>query len=102
MNLSFWTITMWKDEQSMKIYRNSGAHLKAMPKLLNWSNEASVVSWTQQEEGFPTWKEAYNQLQERGRLSKVNNPSENHISKRIKEPVSTKFENLLYPPKSND
>ena len=43
----FWTMTMWNDERSMKTYITTGAHLKAMPKLSDWADEASVVHWYQ-------------------------------------------------------
>lgn len=101
LDLTFWTMTMWKDEESMKKYRNSGAHLKAMPKLLNWCSEASVVSWVEEKNTIPTWKQAYSLLQQRGRLSKIKNPSNNHISKIIDEPnYKSKMESFIYPIKS--
>lgn len=101
--LTFWTMTLWSDEQSMKKYRNTGAHLKAMPKLIKWSNEASVVSWTQQTDDLPTWQQAYQQLQEKGRPSKVNNPTKNHLTKQIEKPKDKNLlENQLYPTKSKN
>lgn len=101
--LTFWTVTLWQDEQSMKKYRNSGAHLKAMPKLIKWSNEAFVVSWTQQTNDLPSWQQAYQQLQENGRPSKVNNPTKNHLTKQIEKPSDKNLlENQLYPTKSKN
>ncbi|MBF9254831.1 hypothetical protein I2I11_16130 [Pontibacter sp. 172403-2] len=32
----YWTLTVWQDEESMPRYRNNGAHLKVMPKLMQW------------------------------------------------------------------
>jgi hypothetical protein len=53
----FWTMTAWKDEAAMNPYRIGGAHRRAMPKLLNWCNEAAVAHWTQESSEIPFWHE---------------------------------------------
>ena len=42
-HLTFWTLTAWQNEKDMRTYRNSGAHLKVMPKLLHGCDEATVA-----------------------------------------------------------
>ena len=72
---SFWTSTVWQSADAMRAYRNSGVHMKAMPKLLRWCDEASFVHWDQQEEIAPAPDVAYDRLAREGKLSKVNAPS---------------------------
>jgi len=72
---AFWTVTLWEDEAAMKAYRVAGPHRVAMPKLLEWCDEASVVHWTQDVAGLPEWETAERRMAESGRLSKVNHPS---------------------------
>ncbi|WP_347303870.1 DUF3291 domain-containing protein [Croceibacterium sp. TMG7-5b_MA50] len=78
--LTFWTMTLWHDQASMKRYMTSGAHLKAMPKLLGWCDEASVVHWTQADGIAPDWREADRRMRGEGRPSKVRHPSADHQS----------------------
>ncbi|RYY14643.1 DUF3291 domain-containing protein [Methylobacterium sp. WL6] len=75
---TFWTLTLWTDQSDMRRYMISGAHRKAMPKLLDWCDEASVVHWTQEAEDIPTWNEAAERMRSEGRVSKVHHPSPQH------------------------
>ena len=55
---TFWTMTAWDSQESMRAYMLAGAHKQAMPKLLHWCNEASVAHWEQAEADLPSWEEA--------------------------------------------
>ena len=76
--LGFWTLTLWTDEKSMKAFRTSGAHLRAMPRLSNWCDEASYAHWEQDAESIPSADTAFEQLREIGKLSTVRHPSAAH------------------------
>ena len=67
----------------MRAYRNTGAHFRAMPKLLRWADEASFVHWQQDSPRLPEMEEALRRIVAEGRLSKVNHPSRAHAAKRI-------------------
>lgn len=84
---TFWTVTVWDNESSMRNYMLSGAHGRVMKRLLDWCDEAAVVHWTQETADAPTWPEAYRRLQQEGRRSKVRHPSAAHTAYRIPVPV---------------
>ena len=67
----------------MRQYRGTDAHLRAMPKLLHWCDEASVVHWTQDSPELPDGATALNRMIADGRLSKVRHPSPEHVAKTI-------------------
>jgi len=79
--LVFWTRSIWSDIDAMKAFRDSDAHLAAMPKLLNWCDEASVVHW--QGEPQTDWEAIYARMAEQGRVSRVRRPSEAHAARRF-------------------
>jgi hypothetical protein len=75
---TFWTMTLWRDEGAMRRFMTSGAHLKAMPKLLGWCDEASIVHWAQKNPIAQSWLEADRRMRTEGRPSKVHNRSPKH------------------------
>ena len=72
---TFWTMTAWDNQESMRRFMTQGSHRAAMPHLLDWCDEASVVHWDRPESGLPAWIEADKRMRESGRPSKVNFPS---------------------------
>ena len=81
--LAFWTLTAWQDEAAMSAYRITLPHRHAMPKLLEWCDEAAVVHWNQESVELPDWKTAERRMAESGRLSKVNHPSADQQAGRL-------------------
>jgi hypothetical protein len=97
----FWTLTAWKDMASMKAFRDTKAHHRAMPELLNWCDEASVVHWDQESLELPDWLESYQRMVSTGRLSKVKHPSEAQLANRIAQPRLSGDEGTELKPKRN-
>jgi hypothetical protein len=83
---TFWTRTLWTTEAAMKAFMLAGVHRQAMPRLLDWCDEAALVHWTQEDADPPEWSVAHRRLQQEGRPSKVRNPSEAQTKYEIVEP----------------
>jgi hypothetical protein len=94
---AFWTVTVWTDAKAMEDYRITGIHRVAMPKLLNWCDEASVMHWTQDSADVPSWSQACGRMVAEGRASKVNHPSPAHLAFRIPGPEPGRFTIALRP-----
>ncbi len=88
-SFTFWTITAWDSEVSIRAYMISGAHKQAMPHLMHWCDEASVAHWIQAEAALPAWTEADHRMRSTGRPSKVNHPSPSHATLTYREPRTT-------------
>jgi len=82
----FWTRSVWADPASMRAFMMSGPHRQAMPKLLDWCDEAALVHWEQESAVLPAWDEAHRRLVTQGRPSKVRHPSAAHESLDYPEP----------------
>jgi quinol monooxygenase YgiN len=75
---AFWTRTVWRDEAGMRSFMQSAVHRRIMARLPEWCDEAALVHWVQDGEEPPSWSEAHRRLQQVGRRSRVNHPSEAH------------------------
>ena len=91
----FWTLTAWEDSSAMNAFRTQGAHGGAMPKLIEWCDEASVVHWTQPTDALPSWQDAHYRMMKEGRPSKVKHPSPAHVAYEIPEPRVGRGEAIL-------
>jgi hypothetical protein len=94
---AFWTMTAREDEAAMNAFRGSGAHRDAMPKLLDWCDEASVVHWNQETPELPSWLEAHGRMVNEGKRSKVNYPSSAQVANHIAAPLPSRIEGNLKP-----
>jgi hypothetical protein len=74
----FWTMTLWDSQDAMRAYMLTGAHRTAMPHLLHWCDEASIVHWTQPEAALPPWPVAEARMRQEGRPSKLRHPAPHH------------------------
>jgi heme-degrading monooxygenase HmoA len=93
--LTFWTITLWEDEESMKRFRGSLSHRNAMQNLPKWCSEASYHHWVQEENECPNWTTILDKLYSEGKLSKVRNPSYEQITNQFPPIQWTKSERRL-------
>lgn len=85
-NWTFWTMTAWDNQESMRRFMTTGSHSAAMPRLLDWCDEASVVHWDQAKSDLPSWMEADLEMRANGRVSKVRNPSPHHATMTYRTP----------------
>jgi hypothetical protein len=88
--LTFWTMTLWNEQADMRRYIVAGAHLKTMPRLLNWCDEASIVHWDQDGDEAPDWPEADRRMRAEGRVSKVRHPSADHAGLNYRAPRTSR------------
>ena len=86
---TFWTMTAWDSQESMRQFMTSDAHKKTMPYLLNWCDEASAAHWEQTDDALPAWMQADQRMRNSGRPSKVYNPSPQHASLTSRTPRTT-------------
>jgi hypothetical protein len=81
--LTFWTLTVWKNEDVLKAYRNILLRGKAVPRARKWFDETSFARWEQESMEMPGWADATSLLKEHGHLYEVDHPSETQKSGKI-------------------
>ena len=93
----YWTLTAWDGDAAMNEFRIAAAHCAAMPKLLDFCDEASVVHWSQETAELPSWEESHRQMVMEGRSSKVNDPSSDQLAYQFSLPQASRLERTLKP-----
>jgi hypothetical protein len=83
---AFWTRTVWREGAAMRSFMRSGVHRRIMARLAERCDEAALAHWVQDANEPPSWPEAYRRLQQEGRRSRVNHPSEAQRRFEIPEP----------------
>lgn len=76
---TLWTVTLWRDETSMRAYRNTDAHARAMPLLIGACDEAAVAHWVTSAAEVPEPAEVAERMRA-GRTSKLRHPSAAHAA----------------------
>ena len=87
---TYWTITSWKDLDSMLAFRNSGVHAAIALMVNKWCDEGSVVHWETEDRQLPSWKEAHRRMTEDGKLTPLRFQTADHKAHRFREPYWTK------------
>jgi Domain of unknown function (DUF3291) len=96
---TFWTMTLWKDMESMRAFRDSGVHAAGMPHLARWCDEAAVVHWETEADRLPGWDEAYRRIRESGRPTPLTFPSEDYKACRYEAPHVSHHNRVLVLPR---
>ena len=73
---ALWSRTMWRDEEAMRSFMQSGVYRRVMARLPEWCDEAALIQWVQDRDEPPSWTEAHRRLQQERRRSRVSQPSE--------------------------
>jgi len=72
---AYWTVTAWQDADAMKAFRNGGAHMLAMRRLIDICCAAAYAHWQQDTTELPPPDEVHRRMLAQGKLSKVRHPS---------------------------
>ena len=60
---TYWTLTVWENQDCMRAFRNKGSHLKAMKISRNIADELEYINW--EADQIPTWDECKKRLHHR-------------------------------------
>ena len=86
---TFWTATVWADERSVRGYRGSGSHRRAMHamKILDrFCDEAATVAWEAPSDTLPDPDEMCMRLSTEGAFFRLTWPSPAHEQRAIAAP----------------
>lgn len=80
---TFWTATVWTDEESMRNYVMTGAHQLTMPWLARICSEGATTHYKSKKSELPERHEIVGKLVQSPRFFRVEKPTAAHKSKTI-------------------
>ena len=89
---AFWTLTLWRDRQSMEAFRNRSAHGHAMGHLAQWCDESAAAHWSISEAELrqasrPNWVELQQRLMQLGHFAALPMATDSHRARLIPAPA---------------
>ena len=96
---TYWTLTLWQDEASMKAYRGKGNHraaLRGMKVLDRFCKEAATFGRLQSGFELPDLDEVLEELNSSGRFLDLSRPSAAHRDRALL-PTSIQAAQILKP-----
>lgn len=94
---TYWTMTGWDDESAMQAFVRSDAHRAAMPRIQDWSDEATYTHWRQDSRTLPDWRTAAWRLATAPHPFRLRQPSRDHVRGHIKPLRSAVLSRPLVP-----
>lgn len=83
---TYWTRTVWSNDQAMRAFLWSHRHRQLLRRLAEWCDEAAVVHWTQESPEAPSWETAHERMLLDGQPARVTHPSETQRAYQIPPP----------------
>ena len=91
---AFWTLTLWRSDREMAVFRDSGVHAKVAPRLAGWACEGAIAAWQADTADVPPWAAAAEQISAQGNFAALDAPSQAHLRK---QPVTAQPRGLEFP-----
>jgi hypothetical protein len=89
---AFWTLTLWRDQQAMQVFRNQGSHGQAMRRLAQWCDESAAAHWQVNEAVLdqlrrPDWTVLQRRLMQEGHFAPLPLASPDQSERKIPAPA---------------
>lgn len=88
-NNTYWTGTVWRDEDAMRSFMRREPHLSTMGRIDEWCDEATFVNWDQTDAQLPTWEAAYGRLCQDGVVVQLPHETAENSTRAFPAPVTS-------------
>lgn len=88
-DLTFWTVTLWRDHDTTRAFRDKGAHLRVLRSMKmfdRYCSEAAVLTIKHPTGIVPDVQELHLRLQQEGRYYTLSQPTQDHQNHTLRPP----------------